>query len=115
MFTQPERLSTHSADLIMSSESEVFVSVASYWELKIKAQKAKFEISRDLISESQKQGIQILGFMMSSVDAIDALPLLHHDPFDRAILAHSLEHKLTLLTADKVVQNYSAVAKIIAN
>jgi PIN domain nuclease of toxin-antitoxin system len=34
------------------------------------------------------------------------LPLLHDDPFDRLLIAQALDEGLTLLTADRKIQQY---------
>jgi PIN domain nuclease of toxin-antitoxin system len=45
--------------------------------------------------------------------AIDTLPDLHKDPFDRLLIAQALTEGITLLTADAVVAGYpGAVTKV---
>jgi PIN domain nuclease of toxin-antitoxin system len=43
--------------------------------------------------------------------AIDRLPPLHKDPFDRMLIAQSLIEGITLLTADPLVARYPAPVK----
>jgi PIN domain nuclease of toxin-antitoxin system len=38
--------------------------------------------------------------------AVESLPLLHRDPFDRILIAQSIAEGLTLLTADPQVAQY---------
>lgn len=38
--------------------------------------------------------------------AIDVLPPIHKDPFDRMLVAQSMVEGITLLTADKIVARY---------
>jgi PIN domain nuclease of toxin-antitoxin system len=40
------------------------------------------------------------------VVAIDTLPPLHKDPFDRVLVAQALVEGITLLTSDPVVARY---------
>ena len=40
--------------------------------------------------------------------AIDGLPPIHKDPFDRLLVAQSLVEGITLLTADPLVAKYPA-------
>jgi PIN domain nuclease of toxin-antitoxin system len=39
--------------------------------------------------------------------AIDLLPLLHKDPFDRILIAQAMVEGITLLTADPLVAQYA--------
>jgi PIN domain nuclease of toxin-antitoxin system len=39
-------------------------------------------------------------------DALDTLPLLHRDPFDRLLVAQALAHGLTLVTTDDRLRQY---------
>lgn len=36
----------------------------------------------------------------------EELPAIHHDPFDRMLIAQALDNDLTLVSADKVVRSY---------
>ena len=38
--------------------------------------------------------------------AVDGLPPIHKDPFDRMLVAQSMVEGITLLTADKIVARY---------
>jgi PIN domain nuclease of toxin-antitoxin system len=40
--------------------------------------------------------------------AIDGLPLIHKDPFDRLLVAQSMVEGITLLTNDPLVAQYAA-------
>ena len=115
MLVTPDRLSSRFQELICDPKNSVSISMISYWELKIKEQLGKLEISPNLISELNTLGIPILEFGVGSVSQLDLLPHLHRDPFDRAILAHSIEHRLTLLTADLKMMQYGSFAKILDN
>ncbi|MGB3587439.1 MAG: hypothetical protein WBA23_12910 [Tunicatimonas sp.] len=41
--------------------------------------------------------------------ALRSLPLLHHDPFDRLLIAQSIADDLQLATHDKIIQAYPDV------
>src|ERR1700753_1668182 len=39
--------------------------------------------------------------------AMELLPLLHKDPFDRILIAHAMVEGITLLTADPLISQYA--------
>ena len=41
-----------------------------------------------------------------SAVAVDALPAIHKDPFDRILVAQAIVESVTLLTADAIVARY---------
>jgi PIN domain nuclease of toxin-antitoxin system len=45
--------------------------------------------------------------------AVEVLPGLHKDPFDRMLLAQADAEGITLLTSDKVVGQYSGSVRLI--
>jgi len=47
------------------------------------------------------------------VVAIDALPPLHKDPFDRALVAQALVEGIILLTTDEMVACYPAPVRAV--
>ena len=52
--------------------------------------------------------IQVLSIRMPHVLRLEQLPLHHRDPFDRILIAQSLEENAPIVSADPVLQNYSA-------
>jgi PIN domain nuclease of toxin-antitoxin system len=85
--------------------------VASVWEMQIKIQlgRLKFTVPlRDLVeSERQTNGIQVLSVGLEHVLALDALPALHKDPFDRLLVAQANVEGACLITRDPVFSSYS--------
>jgi PIN domain nuclease of toxin-antitoxin system len=45
--------------------------------------------------------------------ALDQLPLIHKDPFDRILIAQSLVEGLTLVTSDEVVSRYPGPIRLV--
>jgi PIN domain nuclease of toxin-antitoxin system len=45
--------------------------------------------------------------------AIDQLPPLHKDPFDRLLIAQSIVERLTLITVDSIVARYPAPIRLV--
>lgn len=106
----PDKLSRQQLDAISNRRNQLYLSVASIWEISIKVNNQKLTIPQPLNKLIEQQcpldGIKILG--IKPVDAIQAgnLTLYHKDPFDRMIIAQATIDNLTVVTADLVFQKY---------
>lgn len=105
------RLSRDATALIADVGNNVFVSAASIWEIAIKHALR----GRSGIPLSATQALQYFsaaGYTLLSVEpphaaAVEALPPIHADPFDRMLIAQALTEPLRLLTHDRKLANYS--------
>ena len=95
-------------DLILSDETEVFISTASWWEITIKASIGKLDaevkILRVAAAESGFFELPVLGI---HTETLAKLPLLHRDPFDRLIVSQAITEPMRLLTGDSELEAYS--------
>ncbi len=105
----PRRLSRTALNLIEDLSNEVYFSVLSLWEIAIKKKLGRddFQVDarilrRELLHDDYKELI----ISSEHVVAVDALPLLHKDPFDRLLIAQATVEGFTLLTKDKLVASY---------
>ncbi len=87
------------------------LSLASVWEMQIKAQLGKLSLPRplpDLIQEQQEvNGIQVLPVDLPHIYALPLLPPHHRDPFDRLIIAQAIVVGMTIVTADHAFRSYA--------
>ena len=104
---EPERLSARAGRLVEAGEN--VVSVASYWEVVIKAQKGLLSIS-DLGTwwrrATELTAARVLNIRASHITAMAALPMLHKDPFDRVLVAQAKAEGLALVTNDASIGGY---------
>jgi PIN domain nuclease of toxin-antitoxin system len=107
---EPERLSPFILNALMDEENDLLLSVVSLWEMQIKTQLGKLAMSRPLdhlVSLQQSVNeLELLPVLAHHVFALDELPLLHKDPFDRMIIAQSQIEKMTIVTVDKAFRAY---------
>ncbi len=93
---------------ISNVETEVYVSVASLWEVVIKTGLGKLELPDPTETFWQRQtrdsGIDVLVMRPEHVLDVAALPEVHRDPFDRLLIAQARVEGLTLATADRRVR-----------
>jgi PIN domain nuclease of toxin-antitoxin system len=109
---EPDRLNKRAKELIDDPATELYLSVASIWEIIIKSQIGKLPLPKapgDYIPELlQLQQTKTLVITPSHIYQLPRLPLLHRDPFDRLLIAQTLTENLTLLTADRLIRQYKA-------
>ncbi|MGH9947618.1 MAG: type II toxin-antitoxin system VapC family toxin [Pyrinomonadaceae bacterium] len=106
---EPEKLSRTAADEIVDPANEIFLSVASVWELQIKIKLGKFNFSEQLnkvIEQQIANDLQILPVELPHALYLENLELHHKDPFDRLLIAQAKVENLSLVTADKQFVSY---------
>lgn len=103
------RLPAEARALIEDPENEMVFSAASLWEVAIKRGLRQEEFSADprlLRRGLLENGYAELPVTGAHAAAVDLLPPIHKDPFDRILIAQAQIEGLTLLTADAVVARY---------
>jgi PIN domain nuclease of toxin-antitoxin system len=108
--TDDPRLARKARDLILDIRSEVFVSVASLWEIAIKHQLGRGDMpvsgahAAELFQAAGYSELPLLGIHAT---AVESLPAIHGDPFDRILVAQALTEPMRLVTRDPTVARYS--------
>ncbi len=106
--TDEQRLSPR-ARTAMSS-SELWWSVVSLWEALQKVQAGKLPLPQPagafLTRELTSSRVQLLPVSLGHVLRIESLPLHHRDPFDRMLIAQSIEEGWPIITADPWFSRY---------
>ena len=107
----PKKLSHAALSALEDEANDLLLSVASVWEMQIKIQLGKLRLSlplKDLITNQQETNdLTVSPVTLTHVLALDALPFHHRDPFDRLLIAQSIEEDLTLVSADSQFSAYS--------
>jgi PIN domain nuclease of toxin-antitoxin system len=107
------RLTAKARDLIGDPVNEVFVSAASVWEIAIKHTLARGGPNDmplagvEALRYFKDSGYEIVGIAAADAAAVETLPMLHVDPFDRLLVAQALTVPFRLLTHDARVAGYS--------
>jgi len=110
--TDSPRLSRSARSLIGDANNEIYVSLASLWEISIKhalgpKRRHPIEVSsRIALARFESSGYQILPITPAHVHALENLPAIHGDPFDRLLLAQAFETPLRFVTQDSILQRY---------
>jgi PIN domain nuclease of toxin-antitoxin system len=111
---QPERLSKKARRLLDDLGNVPIFSSASIWEIVIKQSLARgdFKVdARELRRGLLDNGYGELQITSAHALAVEDLPPLHRDPFDRILLAQSRVEGITLLTTDTQVLRYPGLVQ----
>jgi len=103
------RLSPEARRWIGDPEHELLFGTASLWEVAIKRSLARADFKVDvriLRRGLLDNGYGELPILSDHVVAIESLPPIHNDPFDRVLVAQANLGGITLLTTDSVVAKY---------
>ena len=106
---EPDRISNDVRRMIESRDTELAFSAASVWEVAIKRTLGRedFDVDPRLLRRGLiENGYTELAVTGAHAAAVDSLPPIHTDPFDRILVAQALAEGLMLLTADPVVARY---------
>ena len=104
--TEPSRLAAKERAALRDRGNELFLSVASAWEIEIKRALGKLEAPDDWMERTEEFGVQWLPVRAEHVRALRLLPPIHRDPFDRILVAQSRIEGLLLVTHDPFVRRY---------
>ncbi len=107
----PDRLPAAARRLLDDLQNELIFSSASLWEVAIKhgLGRGDFRVDARLLRRGLlDNGYGELPITSEHAVALDSLPSIHRDPFDRILIAQSMVEGVTLLTADPLVAQYPA-------
>ena len=113
---EPDRLSAEVRSLIENPENELLFSAASLWELAIKRGLGRhdFKVDARLLRRGLlDNGYSELPIISDHIVAIESLPMLHKDPFDRVLVAQATVEGVTLLTTDSLVAQYPGPIRLL--
>jgi PIN domain nuclease of toxin-antitoxin system len=106
---QPERLSATATSLLEDPANQLCFSPASLWEVVIKRSLGRedFRVDPRLL----RRGLIDNGYLEVPITsehalAVESLPDVHRDPFDRILIAQATVEGILLLTADAIVASY---------
>ena len=106
---EPKRLPKDIRTLLEDRDNELLFSAASLWEVAIKSGLGRkdFRVEARLLRRGLlDNGYSELPIVSDHVVAIESLPPIHKDPFDRLLVAQAAVEGITLLTNDPVVAEY---------
>jgi PIN domain nuclease of toxin-antitoxin system len=98
------------ARVLMTGRNELFLSIASLWEMAIKISLGRLTIplpySEFIRQQLSINHIEILPIEIDHLSLVADLPFHHRDPFDRMLIAQGLKEQLPILSTDAAFDAY---------
>ncbi len=108
--TEPEKLSQSVRDAFLAPENTLYLSHASIWEMQIKIQTGKLTLRlplAEMIRDHQsRNGLILEAIALPDILFLDTLPFHHRDPFDRMIIAQTMQRGFHLISVDGAMAPY---------
>jgi PIN domain nuclease of toxin-antitoxin system len=106
----PDKLSVKVREIFARGQNELFLSIATPWEIQIKQQigKLAFEGTVDelLAPHMEDNSLRILPIELRHIMGLGSLAMHHRDPFDRMFIAQALTDGMGIVTADPLFGAY---------
>jgi PIN domain nuclease of toxin-antitoxin system len=103
-------LSVTARSMIEDAGNQKLVSIASCWEIAIKAGLGKLKLGEPsatyLANALSRTGFEILPISLAHAAGVETLPLHHRDPFDRLLVASALAERTPVVRIDAVHDQY---------
>jgi len=99
-------LSAAARGVIADPANEATISIASLWELTIKASSGKLTLPAELETMVVTLQFSVLAVNFDHLLRMATLPRLHRDPFDRMMIAQSLAEAMPIVTSDRAFAAY---------
>ena len=107
--TDDAALSAETSTMLRDERNVLWVSAVSIWEISIKHSLRRGEMpvsGKDALGYCRKAGYRWLDIRPEHAAAVEDLPPIHADPFDRLLVAQALTEPMKLLTHDAVIARY---------
>ncbi len=105
------KLSGKARQLIHDLNNEVYLSIASVWEMGIKVSIGKMSLTQPIksfvTSQLSANRINLLAIELDEIETISQMPLHHKDPFDRLLAAQSLVRGMPIISIDSKLDFYA--------
>jgi PIN domain nuclease of toxin-antitoxin system len=105
------KLSRTARHILLDGRNEMFLSVASVWEISVKYSQRRLRLRDppDEFVRKCRREFDIVSLPLFEEAALHVSRLLHHhaDPFDRILICQSIVHELAILSPDPALARYS--------
>ena len=95
--------------IIEKPSNDIYLSIASIWEMAIKIQLKKLDIEKsikEIIELVSFNGFELLPILPEHIIKLSSLDFHHRDPFDRIVIAQGLVENQVVVSRDKVFDKY---------
>lgn len=96
--------------LLEDEDNNLFLSIASLWEIAIKLSSGKLRLGLPFLElatqKTAQYGVTVLAITPVHLDRVASLPFHHRDPFDRLMVAQCLSEGLPIVSRDGIFDSY---------
>lgn len=103
------KISENIKKLISDSKNQIFISIASIWEMAIKLKINKLNLELPIEEFTEELRIRNFTFLPINIEHIvqtTKLDLNHKDPFDRIIISQAIIENMDLISRDDKFDNF---------
>ena len=93
----------------IETTDDVFISIASFWEISIKLTIGKISLQidfDDVEASFSSTGFKLLPISIKNTIQLRQLPLHHKDPFDRILITQAIDRSIPLVSRDVAFDAY---------
>jgi PIN domain nuclease of toxin-antitoxin system len=110
IITDDKQLSRKVKKLFLDEKNEIFISMASLWEIAVKVSLGRLELGQSLSDFYFKHiignKIRLLDIKLEHLEVLETLEFHHRDPFDRLIVCQAIIEKIPVFSNDRVFSRY---------
>ncbi len=99
-------------DALSDPANRVYVSAASVWEIATKQRNGKLRFEKSIAASVTLNGFTHLPISSQDAEVAGGLAWEHRDPFDRMLVAQCMTAKITLVTADNILQQRAEILQM---
>lgn len=107
------QLSSDARDLIEDGTNQVYLSVASCWEMAIKYKIGKLTLTEpfDILipREVSSNGFRLLEIAYRHAEHTISLDMHHRDPFDRLLIAQAIVENMPFVSNEALFDQYTGL------
>lgn len=105
-----KKVSKNAMAACLDPDNELYLSLASAWEIQIKTQLKRLELPvalPDMIRIQQTDNaLRILPIQLDHIYTLSKLEAHHNDPFDRLLIAQAISEDMKLVSIDGAFADY---------
>ena len=105
------QLSNKARKCFLDEDNDIYVSIASLWEVAIKLSLNRLTIEQSLNDFYNEHvtgnDIRLLNINIDHLVKLESLEHYHRDPFDRLLACQCLVEKMPIISKDKIFAKYS--------
>ena len=103
------QISAVAKELVLDTDNQLFVSIASLWEMAIKTSIGKLTLTQSLEQITLRlplEFIELLPIEILHILALQGLPFHHKDPFDRLLIVQTMTEDMTIISIESIFDQY---------